>query len=95
MLSQLAQSILKIGSALAERVGQGEVGGCTALAESGWWQLQRPVEKPWSMPGGPFVYFLAQTSVENALFTLYRTHFRHFRQLLVRRSVLWSEGPDY
>ena len=30
---QLAQSILKpIGSALVERVGQGEVGGCTALA---------------------------------------------------------------
>ena len=28
---QLAQSVLKIGSALAERVGQGEVGGCTAL----------------------------------------------------------------
>ena len=27
---QLAQSVLKIGSALAERVGQGEVGGCTA-----------------------------------------------------------------
>ena len=25
---QLAQSALKIGSALAERVGQGEVGGC-------------------------------------------------------------------
>ena len=25
---QLAQSVLKIGSALAERVGQGEVGGC-------------------------------------------------------------------
>ena len=31
---QLAQSVLKIGSALAERVGQGEVGGCTALP--GW-----------------------------------------------------------
>ena len=28
---QLAQSILKIGSALAERVGQGEVGGCTVV----------------------------------------------------------------
>ena len=28
---QLAQSVLKIGSALAERVGQGEVGGCTPL----------------------------------------------------------------
>ena len=55
---QLAQSVLKIGSALAERVGQGEVGGCTALADSAWRRLQLPVEKPWSMPGGPFVCFL-------------------------------------
>ena len=66
----LAQSVLKIGSALAERVGQGEVGGCTALADSAWRRLQLPVEKPWSMPGGPFVCFLAQTGVENAPFTL-------------------------
>ena len=92
---QLAQSVLKIGSALAERVGQGEVGGCTALADSAWWPLQLPVEKPWSMPGGPFVCLLAQTGIENAPFTLYRLHFWHFRQLLVRRSILWSEGPDY
>ena len=34
---QLAQSVLKIGSALAERVGQGEVGGSTALPDSAWW----------------------------------------------------------
>ena len=33
-------------------MGQGEVGGCTALADSAWRQLQLPVEKPWSMPGG-------------------------------------------
>ena len=33
---QLAQSVLKIGSALAERVGQGEVGGCTTLDDSAW-----------------------------------------------------------
>ena len=33
---QLVQSVSKIGSALAERVGQGEVGGCTALADSAW-----------------------------------------------------------
>ena len=33
---QLAQFVLKIGSALAERVGKGEVGGCTALADSAW-----------------------------------------------------------
>ena len=67
---QLAQSVLKIGSVLAERVGQGEVGGCTALADSALRRLQLPVEKPWSMPGGPFVCFLAQTGVENAPFTL-------------------------
>ena len=74
---QLAQSVLKIGSALAERVGQGEVGGSTALPGSAsalpgsaWWRLQLPVEKPWSMTGGPFVCFLAQMGVENAPFTL-------------------------
>ena len=67
---QLAQSVLKIGSTLAERVGQGEVGGSTALPGSAWWRLQLPVEKPWSMTGGPFVCFLAQTGVENAPFTL-------------------------
>ena len=33
---QLVQSVLKIGSALAERVGQGEVGGCTPLADSAY-----------------------------------------------------------
>ena len=61
---------LKIGSALAERVGEGEVGGSTTLPDSAWWQLQLPVEKPWSMAGGPFVCFLVQTGVENAPFTL-------------------------
>ena len=35
--------------------GKGEVGGCTALADSAWRRLQLPVEKPWSMPGEPFV----------------------------------------
>ena len=67
---QLEQSILKIGSALAERVGQGKVGGCTTLADSAWWLLQLPIEKPWSILGGPFVCFLAQTGKENAPFTL-------------------------
>ena len=61
------QSVLKIGSALAERVGQGEVGGSIGLPDSAWWRLQLPVEKPWSMRGGPFVCFLAQTGVECSL----------------------------
>ena len=33
-------------------MGQGEVGGSTALPGSAWWRLQLPVEKPWSMTGG-------------------------------------------
>ena len=37
--NQLARSVLKIGSVLAERVGQGEVGGSTALADCAWWLL--------------------------------------------------------
>ena len=64
------QFVLKIGSELAERVGQGEVGGSTALPDSAWWRLQLPVEKPWSMMGGPFVCFLTQMIVENAPFAL-------------------------
>ena len=67
---QLVQSIWKIGCTLAEMVGQGEVGGCATLAGSAWRRLQLPVEKPWSMPGGPFVCFLTQTGVENVPFTL-------------------------
>ena len=66
---QLAQSVLRIGSALAERVEQGEVGGSTTLPDSAWWWLQLPVEKPCSITGGPFVCFLAQIGVENASFT--------------------------
>ena len=74
---QLAQSMLKIGSTLATRewVRQGEVGGCTALADSAWRLLQLAVEKPWLMPGRPFVCLLAQTGVENAPFTLCGLYF--------------------
>ena len=46
------------------------MGGCTPLADSAWRPLQLPVEKPWSMAGEPFVFFLAQAGVENAPFTL-------------------------
>ena len=67
---QLVQSVLKIGSALAERVGQGEVGGSTALADSAWRLLQLAIEWAWSVLGGLFFCFLVQTSVENGPFTL-------------------------
>ena len=67
---QLAQSVLKIGSVLAERVGQGEVGGSTALADHAWRLLQLAIEKTWSALDGPLFCFLVQTGVENGPFTL-------------------------
>ena len=67
---QLVQSVLQIGSVLAERVGQWEVGGCTPLGFSAWWLLELAVEKPWSELGGPFACFRAKTGIENTPFTL-------------------------
>ena len=67
---QLEQSILKIGSALAGRVGQREVGGCTPLGDSAWQLLQLAMGKAWSVLDGSFFSFLAQASVENHPFTL-------------------------
>ena len=58
---------MKIGSALAESVGRGEVGGCHPEGDSTWWLLQLAVEKCWSMPGGPFLCFLAQTGLKGLL----------------------------
>ena len=67
---QLAQCVLKIGSAPAERVGQGEVGGSTAQADNAWRLLQLAIERVWSALDGPFFCFLVQTSIENGPFTL-------------------------
>ena len=55
---QLAQSVLKIGSALAERVGQGEVGGATAVADRAWRLLQLAIEKARSALDGPLFCLL-------------------------------------
>ena len=57
---QLAQPVLKIGSALVERVGQGEVGGCTALANSAWQLLQLAIERAWSALMPRFSAFLCK-----------------------------------
>ena len=79
---QLAQSVLKIGSALAERVGQGEVGGATAVADHAWqllqllvadhaWQLlQLAIEMARSALDSPLFCFLVQTGVESGPSTL-------------------------
>ena len=38
-------------------MGKGEVGGCHPEGDSAWQLLQLAVEKPWSVPGGPFFCF--------------------------------------
>ena len=40
------------------------------------------------MPSGPFVCLLAQTGIENALFTLYRLRFWHFSFSPEERSLV-------
>ena len=67
---QLEQSVLKIGSVLAESVGQGEVGGSTALTDCAWRLLQLAIEKAWSVLDGSFFCFPVQTGKENGPFTL-------------------------
>ena len=67
---QLAQSVLKTGSALAERVGQGERSGSTAVADCAWRLLQLAMEKAWSALDGPLFCFLVQMGVENGPFIL-------------------------
>ena len=49
----------EIGSATAERAGQGEVGGCTRRVQTAWPCLGSVVERSWSALGGPFPSFLA------------------------------------
>ena len=42
----------EIGSATAERAGQGEVGGCTQRVQTAWPCLGSAVERSWSALGG-------------------------------------------
>ena len=84
---QLAQSVLKIGSALAERVGQGEVGGCTALADSAWQLLQLAIERVWSALDGPFFCFLVQTTA------LADSVWRLLHWLAIERAWSALDGP--
>ena len=79
---QLVQSILKIGFALAETVRQGEVGGWYPMGDDAWWLLQL-VSTGWAIC---LLYCINRRR---------NLHLWHFRQLLVQKSVLLSESPNY
>ena len=59
-----------LGSAPAERVGEGEVGGFQPWAQVTWLLLGLAVESPWPSPGGPFLSSYARTGLENGLLAM-------------------------
>ena len=91
---QLVQSALKIGSALAKRVGQEEMGGCHPLGDSAWQLLQLGVEKPWLTPGGSFLSFHAQTGGTVGSFQSGGA-FTGWRALTIERSLMSGCGQGH
>ena len=57
------------GSAPAERVGLGEVGGVTRRVTCTWWWLGLAVNMPLEL-GGPILALATWTGLENAILTL-------------------------
>ena len=49
--------LAEIGSVSAERVGQGEAGGCTRRVQTAWPRLGSALNSPWLEPGRPFLGF--------------------------------------
>ena len=49
---KIVSARLRAGSAPAEMVGQGEVGGVTGRVLCTWWLLGLALKRPWLVPGG-------------------------------------------
>ena len=67
---KIVSARLRSGSASAERVGQGEVGGVTGRVLCTWWLLGLALKRPWLVPGGPPPALTAWTGLENTTLTL-------------------------
>ena len=52
-MEKIVSARLRMGSASAERVGQGEVGEVTRRVTGTWWLLGLALKRPWLVPGGP------------------------------------------
>ena len=78
---KIVSAHLRAGSASAERVGQGEVGGVTCRVLCTWWLLGLALKRPWLVPGGQPHALTAWTGLENTTLTLQRAGFRQERQL--------------
>ena len=84
------QSPWEIGSATAERAGQGEVGGCTRRVQTAWPCLGSAVERSWSALGGSFPSFLAQMGSESSRLALQGLHFQHASHVFQLQRVAIS-----
>ena len=67
---KIVSACLRAGSALAERVGQREVGAVTRRVTCTCWLLWLSVEMPWLVLGGPILALFAQIGLENTALTL-------------------------
>ena len=70
------QWLHEIGSAKAERAGQGEVGGCTRRVQTAWLSLGSALKMPWLALSGPLLSSYAQPGWENSPLALHGAHFR-------------------
>ena len=88
------QSILKGSSTLAERVGQGEVDGYTALADSAWQPLQLSVEKKALVNDGWAICLPSCTNgCRQCSFHLVRTPFLPFKAAFSPEECCLVGGP--
>ena len=78
---KIVSARLRAGSASAERVGQGEVGGVTGRVLCTWWLLGLALKRPWLVPGGQPHALTAWTGLENTTLTLQRACFWQERLL--------------
>ena len=78
---KIVSARLRAGSASAERVGQGEVGGVTGRVLCTWWLLGLALKRPWLVPGGQPHALTAWTGLENTTLTLQRAGFLQERLL--------------
>ena len=78
---KIVSARLRAGSALAERVGQGEVGGVTGRVLCMWLLLGLALKRPWLVPGGPPHALTAWTGLESTTLTLQRAGFWQERLL--------------
>ena len=64
-----------LGSAPAERVGQGEVSEYQHWVQVTWLLLGFAVESPWLALGGLFLSSFAQMGLDNSLLAMWHLHF--------------------